>query len=313
MLKKTKPDTWDLLSMMRNPVQDTRRIASLGQQALAMGIVSPEEAMSEVQQISQDVQRGPQLAVDMPGAIPGVSMNTDQASALLNERRAASQANAEMAPSIPSSTPGVFNKLQMPNLPEITMKPVPRGSGLQETDEATEKLGGKTNVQRMLTMTPEEWQSSYEAAMQTPAIQEQMRGIEDIRDLLRMEAAAPSQLDLGPLAALTDSLTGSRLQTGYARPEDRRKRLTDYMLKLQDDRKEMAKAIIDAIGKQKAGMFQEMLTQDFFSRRAAEAKDPNALVKPISPNALMAEGSLCAFWKRCSISRRRNDSSRRSG
>lgn len=281
-----KADTWDLLNMMQNPAEDTKKIASLGQQALAMGIVSPEDAMQEIRNIGRDVS--PILKHLQIGADPKaqmLAMNSDEATALMNQRRAEAQGQAVGAPSVPSATPGVFSKIQVPNLPEPSVKSVPKGSGLQASDEATGKAGGRTNVQRMLTMSPDEWQSSYESAMQTPAIQEQMKGIHDIRDLLTMEAQAPSQLNLAPLAALTDSMTGSRLLAGYAPPQDRQKRLADYMLKIQDDRKDLAKTIIDAIGKQKAGTMQEMLYQDFINKRAAEAQDPSMKAggKPTMP------------------------------
>lgn len=285
-----KADTWDLLSMMQNPADDAKKIASIGQQALAMGVVSPEDAMREVQNISRDVSpilKKLQIGADPKAQI--LAMNTDTATALMNQRRAEMQGEAEGAPSVPSGVPGVFSKIQVPMLPEPQLKPIPKGSGLEQSDEATGKAGGRTNVQRMLTMSPDEWQSSYESAMQTPAIQEQMKGINDIRDLLAMEAQAPAQLNLAPLAALTDSLTGSKLLAGYTVPQDRQKRLADYMLKIQDDRKDLAKTIIDAIGKQKAGTMQEMLYQDFINKKAAEAKDPNALVKPLSPNAIMSD------------------------
>ena len=271
-----KADTWDVLNMMQNPTEDTKRIASLGQQALAMGIVSPEDAMEQIRKISRDVS--PALKRLQMGADPKaqtLAMNSDDATALMNQRRAEMQGEAVGAPSVPSATPGVFSKIQVPDLPSPQVKSVPKGSGLQESDEATGKAGGRTNVQRMLTMSPEEWQGSYEAAMKTPAIQEQMKGINDIRDLLAMEAQAPAQVNLAPLAALTDSLTGSKLLAGYAPPQDRQKRLADYMLKIQDDRKDLAKTIIDAIGKQKAGTMQEMLYQDFINKKAAEAQDPS--------------------------------------
>lgn len=113
-----------------------------------------------------------------------------------------------------------------------------------------------------LVMTKGQWDSALQNLMQSDFYKRLDNGLAMEEQMLMRADTGPSQLDLSPLLALVDSETGSKLLAGYRKPEtklERLKRLQDYAGKVQDNRRDLAKAAMQAISSQKYGIYSSKL------------------------------------------------------
>lgn len=141
---------------------------------------------------------------------------------------------------------------QVMNLPRME-----QGSGKTVTGEYEE------DQRRNQVTTQTQWPTSDKVAevlasiRGIPELQAQDAGSRHMAEMLQAEMAQPVQADiLRPLAALTDSVTGSNLSQAMPKAEsgsDRRLKLLALADKIQDNKRDMAKSTLEAVGKLKSG------------------------------------------------------------
>lgn len=239
------PNQWSALKSSKKLSPEEEFLAMIGQEALASGQVSPEEAKANAAALA--------VKKVNPQPTKAAMGNTTPA------RAAATKAAAQKAPAAPKAP---LDPLSMEANPVQT-----------ETDKViAEYKNQRKMLEQMNTYLPEEESlAQYEAAMRAPHVQEQMQGLDQMRDMILSMPQAQAQLDISPVLALVDSQTGSKLLQGYKRPEDpssQGKRILDYMMKLQDDRNAISQRVAEAVKSRKSGT--SALTQLFDYKQAEE-------------------------------------------
>jgi hypothetical protein len=149
------------------------------------------------------------------------------------------------------------------SLPDVSVSPVSRGSGLMNEKEATaEEKAVDTTANKNVTqvnqyMPPSQLNDLYTSTARLPAFQQQQEGLEKERDLLGIASKAPSDVFSGPISGLLETEFGRKTGTLAANagpsPMQQRKTLLDMTGKYQDDQRDLSKNIFDAIGKQRSG------------------------------------------------------------
>lgn len=199
---------------------DMGAMSELGAQMLASGQVSPEEVQTAM------------TAADQP------DQTRDWLSNYLG------QANKK-------------NPYTMKSEGKAASAPLPKGT--QAKTSETAKRDTKTSQTRNLNYAPEEFMALAETAEQLPYIQDQRQGIQEMENLLSMTANRPtdeSDYWVRPLINLTDSMTGSKLMSGYKAPEssgDKYKKLLDMKDDIQKRKSDLSKTLLEGISKMKAG------------------------------------------------------------
>lgn len=187
-------------------------------------------------------------------------------------------------------------KVAGPNaLPEISAAPVAKGSGM--TNAATAKAETTANTQnttkdvaqQLQFMSPEQLDELYTATSSLPAFQDQAKGIETQKDLLKIAASAPTDIFSGPLAGLLETEFGRKVNTAAGMrgetPVQQRNNILAMGGKIQDDQRDLTKGIFEAIGKQRAG-YNMTTIADLAGLKTltgqtetVKAEDPNKFVK----------------------------------
>jgi hypothetical protein len=173
----------------------------------------------------------------------------------------------------PRSQDGGFIQLDKP----FTVKPGQAGSTLSE-DEKREANRTKQILQQ-LQFSPEEMADQYKVAMDSPAVQGQQAGLDNMQKLIQMEAQAQPkvQTDLTPLMQLTDAWSGSNFTKGYQRPDDGsagREKLRAYYAKMQDDSRDLSKTVLEAMKARKMGTVQDNMQEKLLRDLAEKLQDP---------------------------------------
>lgn len=123
------------------------------------------------------------------------------------------------------------NKWQGPLMPEEGLPVNPFESGTPQPPPGFGAMDAATKKRLEEFIKSQESQNKYQAM------------------LSGMAAGAPVQLDISPLAALTDSLTGSKLQQGYDKPQGIKERIGQQSAFAELQRKGAAD-IVDQLSKQ---------------------------------------------------------------
>lgn len=155
--------------------------------------------------------------------------------------------------------------------------PVRPGSGL--TKKAAEKQ--QETAQRLSKFAtyddPEQLYAASHAAENLPILARQRDNLDGLQEYMKVAAAPDTKLDLSPLMALADQWTGSKLAQSYKRPEsaeEARQKAAVYAMKLQDQKDQLAKNVLDATFKQRSGETM-VLDKNVKSEEATEtAQDP---------------------------------------
>lgn len=295
-------------------------LIAVGQKALQSGAVTPKQAAKNVKKLNP--------------VLKAAGITSDPID-LIRKRNAAAVAAIANTPD--GQMPGTTN-VQNPvtgnwsNVPDSTMPqaplaelaPVAKGSGLSNSvknyavntettgledinkdltrDETGRETSNRNTVSSNLYMTPEELQQLTSGVEGTDFIGRQRQGIEDMQDLLTMEAQRPTDIMTAPLAGLLQMEFGRNpqafLQGKGLSPQEQGARLLAYQGKIQDDKRDLAAKVLDTVGKMKSGtatenafqlwrdkQLQEMMqqykttegTKNVQGTEAkAEAEDPNS-------------------------------------
>lgn len=268
-----------------------KNLVQNGMEAIQNGTITPEQAMANFQSVNPVLKAAGVQVFDVPLSVRGSGKPTTP-----------SAAKADMAAAMDadSADPGLTSA-KMSKLPQVTQKPVARGSGMTELEEFKENAlkkfdnMNKTQGQYLLSMDPEQLQDLYGRTEKLPVFQEQAKGIQRMRDMLAMETGASSDFISGPLAGLLETEFGRKVPTMASMrgpsPQDQRAKILGYMQKIQDDQRDLGKGIFDAISKQKAGSFTEStgltnsISDQTTATKSAKAEDPRRFDQaPKGPN-----------------------------
>lgn len=113
-----------------------------------------------------------------------------------------------------------------------------------------------------------------------PEAQEQEKGQKNLENMLSMEYARPQKMNLQPLMAMADlANNGKTDQAGeyaktYSDPSKRQEQLRNFAEKLQDDRRDRFKNMIDAAKSTKAGLDQQTLMAAITASQGLRSQDP---------------------------------------
>lgn len=131
-------------------------------------------------------------------------------------------------------------------------------------EQTDQKKVGQT---RSRLFDPDEVSPILDMIRGLPEIADQKKGIGDLEDAISMMREMPSQRAdawVKPLLALADSQTGSNLLKGYVEPTAAKNR-SELLLKYGDEaakrKGDLAKTILDSIGKFKSGTDIEQMIQ----------------------------------------------------
>lgn len=155
-----------------------------------------------------------------------------------------------------------------------------KDSGMSDTEKGRNEFNSKGAETRLLRMTPGEVKTDLSALSALPMFKDQAAGINQLQGMLSMGMDAPVQTDLSSLAGVADYLAkgkGTAL-AAYQKPESGAARLDKakaYAAKIQDDKKDLNKTILDAFGKMKAGTSLDAFTANSLLERIVAAKDPS--------------------------------------
>lgn len=176
------------------------------------------------------------------------------------------------------STPATNSDFSQMNVPLAA-----KGSG-QEFDYSKKKdKEAKTTNQIANVLGSKEFQEAYKNFSDLPQFQDQQNGLKALDALYSAQSAQTPPLNIKPLAALADYVApGGTALKGYESPEstpDFQKRLVGMAAKSQGDKAALAKEIIDAVAKQKAGYKTDLQRFAETLVEGEKNKDPNALTK----------------------------------
>lgn len=154
--------------------------------------------------------------------------------------------------------------------------PVKKGGGQAAKNQAKTDMAVRLVSTDQQPMSPEEFQSRYDLISKSPAIEAQRKGIDHLSRLMSIGLDQPAQTDLSPLIALSDTWFGGNLGKGYARPDasGRLEKAKAYAAKIQDDKNELAKTILSAMGKIQGAKVNEEFKGSSSQVAEATAKDP---------------------------------------
>jgi hypothetical protein len=176
-----------------------------------------------------------------------------------------------------------------PSRPIPTME---KGSGQSWGLEMTADELNNLRAQKLNMMNPSQLAAAAKNIIDLPAYQDQEKGINKFQDLIALESKnSEPQMDWSPLVALTDSQTGSNLAKGYKAPDNagNRKRVLDYISKIQDDRRDLLKSIVSGVSAQKAGFDVSQTQTKNQTQETIKAQDPAKSEKTPSPGSAMAD------------------------
>jgi hypothetical protein len=169
-----------------------------------------------------------------------------------------------------------------------TLPTMAKGSGKSLKDQYTDELKRQQSDKSFKLMTPDQVAQIRENVSQLPEFQQQRQGLDDEAARLQMEEQAPMQLDLSPLMDFARyAAKDPNIGRGYKAPEsmaERMKRLDPMREKLQDNRRDLSKALLDQMSKQKVGEFTEGSTDLSRTLLAMISQDPSLKGgKPVDP------------------------------
>jgi hypothetical protein len=175
--------------------------------------------------------------------------------------------------------------------PAITQKA--KGSGAKETAQ-TDGLKKALNISTEATFAkPETLDPTLQYLRSLPELQDLRKSQATMQDLLAMEAQSQKpQLDLTPLMALADHVNkgGDMAKTYKAPKNDSFSKVLAYGDKIQDNQRDIAKTLIDAVKSTKSGQVQQQLLDQITSKYINSFQDPNATqragTKPRAPRLL---------------------------
>lgn len=262
------------LGVAQQDMLDPSQLHEMGMAALQSGLISPEQAMANLNPVLKAIQgkgkKNPLLSAKKVSPFA-----PDPSLADLDKQKQVQQTGAV---NVQSGNPAVYTKVEVDH-PDA----VKQGSGLYsensakltDTDSETDKGGTKSTTNKLLSMDPAQFNSMYATAANSPAFAEQMQGVEDQADLLKMSAGGPTDYITGPLAGLLQGEFGRNVSAAMAgrqapTPAEKQAQLLTGMGKLQDDRKDVSKQIIDAIKSQKGGSMTDVLYNDFIDKKTKE-------------------------------------------
>lgn len=147
-----------------------------------------------------------------------------------------------------------------------------------DTETETEKELREQLKKAQDTFSPEKMAEMEQIAHNSPAYQEQIAGLQGQEDLLANLPPSKRQMNLSPLMAWADSVTGSKLLPGYKPPAqtDRDKMILDYYEKIQDNKRDLYKSTMEGLKAQRAGTTTDRLLQELGHKfvTGTEDKDP---------------------------------------
>jgi hypothetical protein len=154
-------------------------------------------------------------------------------------------------------------------------KPGAPGASAETSVESNQRK--QSQEVRAVDRSPEEFAKLLASARADEGIQKQEEGLNDLESLLTMsDRANPPQLDLSPAMALTDSLYGTKLQSGYTKPESeasKTKRVMDYASDIQKRRAEANKSVLEAVKAHHAGTATDLVWAQLAEKLGAKQED----------------------------------------
>lgn len=161
--------------------------------------------------------------------------------------------------------------------------PKAKGSGLMEMSEAQGTQKTQSTSQKPVFADPADLEPLMGFFRNLPEVKELQAGQERSKQLLAMglDANKP-QLDLNPLMVLADAWgpKGSRNAATYRAPaNDGYKTVLAYNEKIQDNQRDAAKTLIDAVKSAKAGIDTQQLLTQITSKVGQKAADPAAATR----------------------------------
>lgn len=166
--------------------------------------------------------------------------------------------------------------------PHGSLPQVPKGSGLTNSEQESEEDKRKRIARELVEQTPEQLQTTYSSFENLPLFDGSRRGLGEQEALIQRAAARPPSIDMRPLASLVDAWTGSNFQAGTSAPEtlaQRDKQILEYSQKLQQDKGDLSKRIIEAASKRKTGLLETILENNTANIAKQMAQDPNQMMR----------------------------------
>lgn len=205
--------------------------------------------------------------------------------------------NAKKVPVVPAGAAGAA---PAPSGFEMQLDPVAKGSGLtnktmeqdKTVDENTDTTKQLTQTNKRLVLDDPTFQQLIARTEGTDVFKRQKAGIDQMRDLLAMSAQTPTDVFSAPLSGLLESEFGKKA-SGFAAgrgpsPAEQQKSILAYADKIQDDQKDYATKLFEAIGKQQGGSQLDSYLSQLVGRNLNQgivensgmATDPNRYEKP---------------------------------
>lgn len=146
------------------------------------------------------------------------------------------------------------------DLSHYSGRPQDRGSKITKEQANALKILQAAKYMRDVVYTPEDLKNLGEGAMQIPAVAKEQKGLEDQEDLARKLMAAQAQdttaPDFTPLADLAKMWTNGAYQSTFKpQNQDKAKSIMDYFEKIQDNKRDLAKSVLDAVKASKQGVY----------------------------------------------------------
>lgn len=163
-------------------------------------------------------------------------------------------------------------------LAQVAPQPQAKGSGGKDRVRTQVQDENRTRRQDILTLSQPQISEVAEGWRAQPEVRDAYQGLDRLDNLLAMEAQRPQPVDFKPLAALVDTWTGSKLASAspdVESPAKRSERIMNYANKLQQDRRDVMKGLVDAVGKSRAGTLEQLLTQKLMGERDQQFEDPS--------------------------------------
>lgn len=154
-----------------------------------------------------------------------------------------------------------------------------KNSGKTSQAKVTSNLDKKGVLNQTLFMDPTQFQAAIDNITKTDAYKQQSQGIDDMRELMKIGMNRTPQMDLTPLNDLANNWSRDGWKTNYKAPDNMpaapTQLLQKYMDKLQDDRRDLFKSTVSAIGAQKAGSNLSSYDLKQLIESMNKSQDPN--------------------------------------
>lgn len=183
--------------------------------------------------------------------------------------------------------PGMYQGVPAGRAPAM-LPPVKAGSGKKITEDTTEH-GSNKNVSTKPQYADQSTMGDVmDSLYKLAPIQSQLQGQEQMKNLLAMEMGHQHpQLDLSPLADLTNFVTHGQYKSTYKAPDNAAARNKMLMMgdKIQDDQRDLTKNIMQGVNAFKGSTMQQQLL-DTLIKRGDQSVDPNQVHNPqVGPQA----------------------------